>query len=130
MSLERQVRAYLAAVEAGAIGDDLARFYHVDAVMDEYPNRINPKGGSRNLEGILASAARGQTAMARQMFDVQTVTEVGDRVVVEMTWTGHLAIPMGMLAAGATITARIAQVIEFEDGLIIRQRTYDCFEPF
>ena len=29
-----------------------------------------------------------------------------------------------------TSAARICQVIEYEDGLIIRQRNYDCFEPF
>ena len=32
--------------------------------------------------------------------------------------------------AGEAMRARICQVIEYEDGLIIRQRNYDCFEPF
>jgi len=31
---------------------------------------------------------------------------------------------------GEAMRARICQVIEYEDGLIIRQRNYDCFEPF
>ena len=130
MSLERRVRAYIAALEAGAIGDDLASFYHVDVVLDEYPNRLNPAGARRGLAQILEGAVAGQRLMARQIFEVVTLSEVGDRVVVELNWAGELAAPMGMLKSGDKITARIAQVIEFEDEKIIRQRTYDCFDQF
>lgn len=128
--LERLARAYIAAVEGGAVGDDLARFYHADAVQDEYPNRVNPMGARRGLDDILSAAAAGQRTLSRQMFDVHTLTEAGDRVVFEATWTGWLAQPAGMRKSGDQIVARMAQVIEYEDGLIIRQRTYDCFEPF
>lgn len=130
MSLERRVRAYIAALEAGAVGDDLASFYHDDVVLDEYPNRLNPAGARRGLAQILEGAQAGQRLMARQIFEVVTLTEVGDRVVLEMNWTGELAVPMGMLKSGDKMTARIAQVIEFEDEKIIRQRTYDCFDQF
>lgn len=130
MSLERRVRAFIAALEAGAIGDDLASFYHPDVVLDEYPNRLNPAGARRGLPEILEGAEAGQRLMARQMFEIVTVTEAGDRVAVELNWTGELAMPMGMLKAGDQVTARIAQVIEFEDERIIRQRTYDCFDQF
>jgi ketosteroid isomerase-like protein len=37
---------------------------------------------------------------------------------------------MGSIRPGEPMRARFAQVIEFEDGLIIRQRNYDCFDPF
>lgn len=130
MTLERKVRDYLRAVEGGAMGDDLAGFYHTDVVLHEYPNRMNPAGAHRGLADILSGAEAGQRVLARQMFDVHTLTEIGDRVIVEMTWTGYLATPFGMKAAGEALTARVAQVIEFEDGLIIRQRSYDCFDPF
>lgn len=130
MSLERRVRAFIAALEAGAIGDDLASFYHPDVVLDEYPNRLNPAGARRGLPEILEGAEAGQRLMTRQMFEIVTVTEAGDRVAVELNWTGELAMPMGMLKAGDQVTARIAQVIEFEDERIIRQRTYDCFDQF
>lgn len=130
MSLERRVRAYLAAIEGGADADELAGFYHPDAVLTEYPNRLNPNGAQKGLPEILAGVESGARLLSRQFFDVHTATETGDRVVVEMTWTGYPNVPMGMLRAGEPIRARIAQVIEFEDGLIIRQRTYDCFEPF
>jgi ketosteroid isomerase-like protein len=130
MSLERRARAYIAAVEGGATGEELAAFYHPDVVQDEYPNRLVPAGMRRNLDDILAGADAGQKLMARQIYDIHTVTEAGDRVILEIGWTGYLNAPVGMTKAGDAMRARFAQVIEFEDGLIIRQRNYDCFEPF
>jgi hypothetical protein len=35
---------YLAALEAGVVGDELARFFVPDALQIELPNRLNPKG--------------------------------------------------------------------------------------
>jgi ketosteroid isomerase-like protein len=130
MSLERKARAYVAAVEAGAVGDDLAAFYHPDVIQDEYPNRLVPAGIQRDLAALLAGAEAGQKLLERQIFDIHTVTEVGDRVILEMTWTGWPRTPVGSVRPGETLRARFAQVIEFEDGLIIRQRNYDCFDPF
>jgi ketosteroid isomerase-like protein len=130
MSLERRARAYIAAFEGGAVGEELAAFYHPDVVQIEFPNRRNPAGVERGLDDILAAAASGQKLMARQIFDIRTVTEAGDRVVLEMGWTGCLTVPAGTTRAGEAMRAHFAQVIEYEDGLIIRQRTYDCFEPF
>jgi len=129
-ALERQARAYIAAVEGGAMGDDLARFYHADVVQHEAPNRLNPAGAERGLAEILAGAEAGARIMARQIYDIHTVTTAGDRVVLEFAWIGYLSRPVGMTKAGEAMRAHICQVIEFEDGLIIRQRTYDCFEPF
>jgi ketosteroid isomerase-like protein len=127
---ERRVRAYIAAVEAGATGEELARFYHTEVTLVEMPNRLNPAGGRRDLQGILQFAEAGQKLLSRQVFSIETVTVQGDRAVVEMSWTGWLAAPLEMLKAGEILHARIAQVIEFEDDLIIRQRSYDCFDPF
>jgi ketosteroid isomerase-like protein len=130
MDLERRTREYVSAVEGGAVADDLAAFYHPDVMLEEFPNRLVPAGVRRGLEDILKGAEAGQRAMSRQRFDVHTLTVAGDRVVLEATWTGWLAVPFGTKRAGETLSCRMAQVIEFEDGKIIRQRTYDCYEPF
>ena len=130
MSLERKARAYVAAVEGGAVGEELAAFYHPDAIQLEFPNRIVPAGAQRELADILAGAEAGQRLMERQIYDIQTVTEVGDRVILEYTWTGYPRTIVGTVRPGEAITAHICQVIEYEDGLIIRQRNYDCFDPF
>lgn len=130
MSLERRVRAYIQAVEGGAIGDELAAFYHPDVLQVEFPNRLNPSLVRRGLPEILAAAERGARLMTRQIFDIRTLTEAGDRVVLELEWTGYADMTIGLTRPGEPLRAHIAQVLEYEDGLIIRQRTYDCFEPF
>ena len=130
MSLERKARAYISAVEGGAAGDELAAFYHPDATQDEFPNRLMPAGAQRDLADILEGAERGARLMERQIYNIHTVTEVGDRVILEYTWTGYPRTPVGTVRPGEAMTARICQVIEYEDGLIIRQRNYDCFDPF
>ncbi len=130
MSLERKVRAYIAAVEGGAVGEDLAAFYHPDVVQYEFPNRLVPNGAQRELDDILRGAESGSKLMDRQIYDIHTVTELGDRVILEYTWTGYPRTPVGSVRPGEAMRARICQVIEYEDGLIIRQRNYDCFEPF
>ncbi len=130
MSLERKARAYIAAVEGGAAGDDLAAFYHPDVIQHEFPNRLVPSGAQRELADILRGAESGSKLMERQIYDIHTVTELGDRVILEYTWTGYPRTPVGTVRPGEAMRARICQVIEYEDGLIIRQRNYDCFEPF
>ncbi len=130
MSLERKARAYIAAVEGGAVGDDLAAFYHPDVVQHEFPNRLVPGGVQRELDEILRGAESGSRLMERQIYDIHTVTELGDRVILEYTWTGYPRTLVGTVRPGEAMRARICQVIEYEDGLIIRQRNYDCFEPF
>ncbi|MCB9307325.1 MAG: nuclear transport factor 2 family protein, partial [Lewinellaceae bacterium] len=62
--------------------------------------------------------------------EVKNLLSVGDTVVLECIWRGTLAIPIGNIPAGGQMTAYFAQVFEFRDGKIYRQRNYDCFEPF
>ena len=130
MSLERKARAYISAVEGGATGDELAAFYHPDVIQQEFPNRLIPNGVQRELGDILAGAESGSKLMERQIYDIHTVTEVGDRVILEYTWRGYPRTPVGSVRPGEAMSGRICQVIEYEDGLIIRQRNYDCFDPF
>jgi hypothetical protein len=55
----------------------------------------------------------------------------GDTVALEVLWAGTLAVPLGSLPAGSELRARFAVFLEFQkDGKIIRQRNYDCFDPW
>jgi len=51
-------------------------------------------------------------------------------LVLEVTWRGRLAVPVGSLKPGDEMRARFAVIFEFRDGRIFRQRNYDCFDPF
>jgi ketosteroid isomerase-like protein len=68
--------------------------------------------------------------LREQRYDVRGVMEEGDRVALEVLWTGVLAIPVSTLAAGAEMRAHFAMFLEFRDGKIYRQRNYDCYEPW
>ena len=129
-TLQRENVTVIAEASTGREAVELALFYHPDVVQHEFPNRLIPSGAIRELADILDGAERGAKLMERQIYDIHTVTEVGDRVILEYTWTGYPRTPVGTVRAGEPMTARICQVIEYEDGRIIRQRNYDCFDPF
>jgi len=49
---------------------------------------------------------------------------------MEMDWVGKLKVPMAGIPAGGELHARIATFLEFQDGQIILQRDYVCYDPF
>jgi ketosteroid isomerase-like protein len=123
-------RRYLAAVEGGAHGPDLAAFFTPDVVQEEFPNRLVPAGARRDLVALLDGAERGRRVMAAQRYEVRSVVASGDRVAVEVRWTGTLATAIGSLPAGGIMRAHFAVFLDFRDGKIAAQRNYDCFEPW
>jgi len=126
-----RVRAFFAAITSGAGEGELGAFYAPDVVQEEFPNRFLPQGATRGLEELQAAAARGKKAMASQRFEILNLIAEGDTVVVESSWEGTLAVPIGEATpAGTVMRARFAQVFEFRDGLITGQRNYDCFYPW
>lgn len=130
MNTEELTRAYFDALERGVTGDALAAFYHPDVVQEEFPNRLLPNGARRDLAGVLAAAIRGQGVMTSQRYDIRSVVADSTRAAVEFEWSGTLAVPVGNLAVGAVMRGRFASFLEFKDGRIIGQRSYDCFDPW
>jgi len=121
---------YLKALEDGATGDDLAAFFDKDAVQEEFPNRLNPNGAKRDLAALLDGAERGKHVIRQQRFELLNSVESEGAIALEVQWTGILAVPIGNLPAGGEMRARFAVFIEYKDGKIVRQRNYDCFEPW
>jgi ketosteroid isomerase-like protein len=126
----KTAREYLVAIENGATGQALARWFTPDVVQEEFPNRLVPAGARRGLAELLEGAERGQKVLSGQRYEVLTAMASGDRVALEVQWTGTLAIPVGSLAAGDDMRARFAVFLDFRDGRIAAQRNYDCFDPF
>ncbi|MCC3776504.1 nuclear transport factor 2 family protein [Streptomyces sp. UNOB3_S3] len=119
---------YHEAVARFATGEELARFFHEDAVHHELPNALFPEGVVRDLPAILAAAERGRDLLSEQRFEVTGTVAAGDRVALEAVWSGTLAVPLGELPAGHVMRACIATFLEFRDGKIVSQRNYDCYE--
>ena len=124
------IRAYLEALQRGAVGDALAKFFTPDARQIELPNRLNPRGGVSDLATILRRAEQGQKLLRNQQYEIVSELAQDHRVAMEAKWTGTLAVPLGSLQAGATMTAHFAMFFELIDGRIQLQRNYDCFEPW
>ena len=125
-----RARRYLEAIEAGATGEELGRFFAPDAVQEEFPNRLVPQGARRDLLAILDAAARGRAAMSSQRYRILHAVGNGDELALEIEWVGTLSIPFGELPAGGQMRARFAVFLEYRDGKIAAQRNYDCFEPW
>ena len=123
-------RRYLAAIEAGAVGDDLSAFFSPDVEQIEFPNRLVPGGARRGLSEMLEGALRGQKVMRQQRYQVEHAFADGNVVVLEVLWVGTLAIDRGSIPAGREMRAHFAVVLELRDGRITTQRNYDCFDPF
>jgi len=54
----------------------------------------------------------------------------GERLAVELEWTGVLAVPVMSLPAGSEMKAFVAMFLTFREGKIAEQRNYDCYPPF
>jgi ketosteroid isomerase-like protein len=124
------VRAYLAVLEAGVVGEALARFLTADAAHVELPNRFKPNGDRSDLAKVLARAEQGQKLMQRQSYEIKSLIAQDTSVAVEVLWTGILAAPLGSLPAGGAMKAHSALFFQLVDGRIAEVRSYDCFEPW
>jgi ketosteroid isomerase-like protein len=123
-------RAFVNAVASGASVDAIRAFCALDIVQEEFPNRLLPQGVVRDFAALREAAERGRQLMSAQTYDVVNAIRTGECVALEVIWTGTLAIGFGNLKPGDQMRARFAQFFEFRNGLIWRQRNYDCFDPW
>jgi ketosteroid isomerase-like protein len=123
------VHAYLQAVaDPAETMDRLARFLHDDVVQEELPNLVAPAGIKRDLAALRVARQRGDKVITNQRYQVLTTLASGDRVVVEVLWTGTLQIAYGERPAGAQMRAHMAGFFQLRDGRIVQQRNYDCYQ--
>jgi ketosteroid isomerase-like protein len=126
---QARLRALYDAICTGAAGAEIAAHFHPDAVQVEYPSLLRPHGHRRPLAEIAAAAEQGRQVVREQRIEVHQVIEAADRAAVQLTWTATLARDLGKLAAGTRLVAHVAAFYEFRDGLVLRQSSYDCYEP-
>ncbi|MGI5380431.1 nuclear transport factor 2 family protein [Streptomyces sp. CA-251387] len=119
---------YHQAVSRFAAGEELAAFFHPDAVHTQFPNALFPDGTVRRLPELIAAGQEGHKLLAEQHFEVINAVAADAQVALEVTWSGTLAVSLGDLTAGQVLRAHIAAFLEFRDGKIIAQRNYDCYE--
>jgi ketosteroid isomerase-like protein len=123
-------RRYIAALSGGGDSDEVARFFAPDVVQEEFPNRLLPHGARRDLAALKEARMRGHALLSAERFDLLGAIAGGDTVAMELDWTGTIRAAAGPFRAGQVLRARFAVFLDFRDGLIVRQRNYDCFEPW
>jgi hypothetical protein len=125
-----KVEQFLKALSNGLHGQDLEKYYHRKVIQCEYPNLLTKNLTERDFETIKLASIKGLDVLKSQSYELIKAFEFGDVVIIEAIWKGKLAVPLGKLNVGDEMRAYFAQFYEFKDGLIYRQRNYDCFEPF
>ena len=74
--------------------------------------------------------ARGLALLKAERFELVNAVAADDQVAMEVIWTGTVRDAAGPSAAGHALRARFALFMEVRDGRIVRQRNYDCFDPW
>jgi len=132
MSFQNAVlaREYLTAIASLGSPADVLRFYDPSIKIHEFPSRIAPNGRTRTLADLSVPYDHARQILRAQSFTVTNLVEQGNKVAMELVWRGTLAVPVLGLAAGDELIASVAMFLEFRDGKIVEQRSYDCYPPF
>lgn len=119
-------RAFLSALENWD-GEAVSNVMHPDARRIEYPNAIKPEGGEQGLAEMLQGVEQGKAMLKSQSYAIRNTVASDTSVLMELTWTGVLAINAGPLPAGHEMRADCVAAFDIEGGKIIEVRNYDCF---
>jgi ketosteroid isomerase-like protein len=123
-------RQYVAAFERGAGGEEVARFFTPDVVIEEMPNRIGAHGNTYGLDRVLQGATEVKKVYVRQNYTIKSLLVDGTHVALELDWVGLTAVPIANIPVGTELRNHIALFLDFRDGRIAKQRNYECFEPW
>jgi hypothetical protein len=126
---EKLVIDFLKMLEQRKSSTELLDFYHLEVEQTEFPNALTKNKTFRSLKELRDASEKGKQVLSKELYEVKNLLSVRDTVIIECVWHGILALPIGNIPIGGQMTAYFAQIFEFKDGKIFRQRNYDCFEP-
>jgi len=126
---EKVVINFLKMLQTRNSSKELDEFYHPEIEQTEFPNALTKELTKRGIQDLKAASEKGAQVLKSESYDVQNLVSTKDTVILECIWTGTLAIPIGTLQPDDKMKAYFAQIFEFKDGKIFRQRNYDCFQP-
>lgn len=129
-NLDQITRDFIKTLQNRNSAEEILRFYHRDIEQIEFPNTLTTNKAVRSFEDLKLASEKGKTVLQKEELEIIKSYSFQNTVIIEAVWTGTLAIPIGNIPAGGQMKAYFAQFYEFEDNKIIRQRNYDCFEPF
>lgn len=125
----KKVELYLKSIENGDFAY-IANLFSPDAVLEQLPNRIYPNGIWSEVSRMAEAFEKGRKLLSSQSYEIKSYIVDGDRLSIEVLWTGTLALAFGSLSVGSQMRAHSAMFFHFQGGKIVSQRNYDCFEPW
>ncbi len=123
-------RNYLAALSSRSSTKAVDVFLAKDLVRVEYPHRFLDRATSSSAEGMLGPRARASGTFATEDFELMGATGGGSQVAMEIAWSGRVGKHAPPLVEGQELAARLAVFLKFDDGRIVREHVYACFEPW
>ena len=126
---EGLIRDLLRTIAGNEPAEVVAAHWHPDGEQVELPSLMRPQGHTRELPELLEAYRAGSGFLRRQQYDVENVVDDGDQLAVQLRWTATTAIDADTLPAGTELVAHVAIFYRFRDGKILRQSSYDCYEP-
>ncbi|WP_288436727.1 nuclear transport factor 2 family protein [uncultured Chryseobacterium sp.] len=128
--LSQIAEEFIKTLQSRNSAEELIPFYHQDIEQIEFPNTFTKNMTISNLDDLKLASERGKKVLLKEEFEIIKLYSFDNTVIIEALWTGTLAVPIGNIPAGGQMKAYFAQFYEFKDDKIIKQRNYDCFEPF
>jgi ketosteroid isomerase-like protein len=120
-----KARQYLEAIEQGRqFPEDL---FDENTIVEQLPNRIYGNGSRATVAELKIGFKKGRELFSEQKYQINKELVIADMVVLEVLWTGKVAVSFGTLKVGDEMRAHSAMFMEFRDGKIVAQRNYDCF---
>jgi ketosteroid isomerase-like protein len=126
---ERLIRDLLQAITDNEPAEVISGYWHPDAEQVELPSLMRPTGHTRKLAEMLEGYRAGADLLLWQEYAVENVVDDGQQLAVQLRCTATTAVDAGDLPAGTELVAHVAVFYRFRDGKILRQSSYDCYEP-
>lgn len=131
MRHKQMILNYLKFVES--VPDDIERiseYISESIIQTEYPNQLNKKGQVSDYSDTLRRLKAAKGIIYDQKYNVRNYMETEDQAVVESLWEGKIVADMGPFKKDQLLTANFCMFFTIENGKIVAQRNYDCFQEF
>ena len=110
--------------------EQLKQFISPEIAWEEKPNRFAPTGRTNDYTHMLTNFEIGQQYINPQTYKIDNIVVQGEKVAIQLSWTGTVVQTIGPFPIGAKLTAQVASFLQFKDGKLISQVDYPCYPPF
>gem|GEM_PF-183896 len=123
-------RAYLAALSSEAPPNGIQPFLSKGLIRIDHPHRFLDRATTSDLEGALRARARDSETFWTQTFELKGAAGGGSRVAMEVAWSALVRADRPPFLCGQELEAQLAIFLTFDEGCIVRQHVYACYEPW